>query len=241
LIWSGDADLDLEVKEPIGTLCNFQNRQTPGGGILIGDHLTERSRESYRAAQAFAGEYQVVVRRVWGQPVGNKATLKITVNQGTANESVRLETVTIDRPHTTKVDLAAGRRTSVAQVPPTTSRAKSTAGKDQPRGDTLTKLRNLADPTLDLNTGMRGGFASGIGGRDAPPSAPVRDRGEPASYQNRVASVHGGMEWTAKATRMSDGTYGMSMSPVFQTMSRMQGTPVVNLPLIPGAKDRSMP
>src|SRR5262249_3114443 len=61
LIWSGEADLDLEVKEPIGTVCSFMNRQTPGGGILVGDHLLERSRETYKAAQAFPGEYRVTV------------------------------------------------------------------------------------------------------------------------------------------------------------------------------------
>src|SRR5262249_40149321 len=34
--WQGEADVDLEVKEPIGTLCSFQQRQTAGGGVLLG-------------------------------------------------------------------------------------------------------------------------------------------------------------------------------------------------------------
>jgi len=32
LTWQGDADLDLEVDEPIKSKCFFMQRQTPGGG-----------------------------------------------------------------------------------------------------------------------------------------------------------------------------------------------------------------
>src|SRR5262249_12959342 len=34
LRWDGLADLDLEVKEPIGTVCSSMQRQSPGGGVL---------------------------------------------------------------------------------------------------------------------------------------------------------------------------------------------------------------
>src|SRR5262249_38536294 len=37
LSWSGKADLDLKVEEPTGSTCSWMNRQTVGGGILIGD------------------------------------------------------------------------------------------------------------------------------------------------------------------------------------------------------------
>src|SRR5262249_41952379 len=47
LTWQGDADLDLEVREPIGTTCSCLQRQTPGGGILLGDTIAEGQRESY--------------------------------------------------------------------------------------------------------------------------------------------------------------------------------------------------
>ncbi len=76
LSWQGDADLELEVKEPIGTVCSFMLRQTPGGGTLIDNILAERSRdksvETYAAAQAFSGDYKVTVRRLWGRPLGSK-------------------------------------------------------------------------------------------------------------------------------------------------------------------------
>ena len=36
LSWQGDADLDLKVKEPTGSVCWVLNRQTIGGGTLTG-------------------------------------------------------------------------------------------------------------------------------------------------------------------------------------------------------------
>src|SRR5262249_25279168 len=118
LTWQGEADLDLEVKEPVGTTCSFQQRQTMGGGILLGDNLSDRSSETYTAAEAFSGEYQVIVRRIWGHPLGSKATLKIIQHQGTPKEKVHQETIVFDQTATRKVALMDGRRTSMAQVPP---------------------------------------------------------------------------------------------------------------------------
>src|SRR5436305_14956607 len=35
LSWQGAADLDLEVREPTGTVCSYLQRQTAGGGTLL--------------------------------------------------------------------------------------------------------------------------------------------------------------------------------------------------------------
>ncbi len=236
LIWSGDADLDLEIKEPIGTTCSFTNRQTPGGGILVGDHLLERSRETYKAAQAFPGEYRVTIRRIWGQPLGNKVTLKITENQGSPRESVRQETIVIDRSHALTVNVASGRRSAVAQVPATPARPRSL--NVQTGGDTLSRLRNLADPTIEVNTGMKGGLASsGLPVElKQPLGLPLKDSTPPA-YQTRIASVANGMDMIAKVTVMPDGRPAWSVTPVYETASRLSTKPVVDLPLIPGGRE----
>ena len=36
--WTGDADLDIRVKEPAGTICSVSNPQTRSGGVLLGGH-----------------------------------------------------------------------------------------------------------------------------------------------------------------------------------------------------------
>ena len=35
--WTGDADIDVMIKEPAGTICSLRNPRTTGGGMLIGD------------------------------------------------------------------------------------------------------------------------------------------------------------------------------------------------------------
>ena len=71
LDWKGQADLDLEVEEPIGTTCSFQQRQTPGGGTLLGDTLLEPNRKTYVASEAFSGDYEMTIKRMWGRPQGS--------------------------------------------------------------------------------------------------------------------------------------------------------------------------
>jgi hypothetical protein len=116
LLWQGDADLDLEVAEPVGTVCSFRHRQTPGGGTLQADLAADHGSEVYVAGEAFPGEYQLTVRRIWGRPAGDKAVLEITQGRGTPAEHVRRETVTLDREKTVFFKLGQARRTSLAQV-----------------------------------------------------------------------------------------------------------------------------
>src|SRR5262249_55560756 len=92
LSWDGDTDLDLKVKEPNGSVCSCLNRQTIGGGTLVGDTLAAKS-EVYYAAQAFTGEYEVTVDRVWGQPVGGKCKLEVIQHQGTPQQTTHLVTL----------------------------------------------------------------------------------------------------------------------------------------------------
>ncbi|NBO94156.1 MAG: hypothetical protein EBV06_17880, partial [Planctomycetia bacterium] len=87
LVWQGDADLDLKVQEPTGSICSTLARQSIGGGTLIADSLTGATSETYAAAEAFNGEYKITVDRVWGKPLGSKAQIKIIRHQGTKDET----------------------------------------------------------------------------------------------------------------------------------------------------------
>ncbi|MCE9533891.1 MAG: hypothetical protein K8T89_22600, partial [Planctomycetes bacterium] len=67
LLWSGEADLDLKVREAIGTTCSSIEKQTSGGGVLLCDEFTQKDDnrfETYTAAEAFNGSYTVTVDRV---------------------------------------------------------------------------------------------------------------------------------------------------------------------------------
>jgi CheY-like chemotaxis protein len=75
------------VTEPNGSVCSWLNRQTVGGGVLIGDTLGEVGGETYVAAQAFPGTYKVTVEQVWSRPLGGKAKVEVIRHQGTAKET----------------------------------------------------------------------------------------------------------------------------------------------------------
>jgi hypothetical protein len=207
---------------------------------LLGDTLSETQRESYVAAQAFSGEYYLTVRRIWGRPLGGKATLEIIQHQGTPQESRRRETVVFDRLHTMTFSLPDGRRTSLAQVPPPdANRPKEPEVKPADGDRVLTKLRALADPTfVGSDSGLRGGVASlGVPAETKyMAKTPERNPAEVLAYQAKVDSFAGnGLDMTAQAVVSPDRRYvRLSMTPVFQTLAKAQAGPLVNNPLIPG-------
>jgi tetratricopeptide (TPR) repeat protein len=237
--WSGEADIDLEVKEPIGTTCSFQQRQTPGGGILLGDNLTERNSETYAAAQAFPGTYEVTLRRIWGRPLGSKVTLEVIEHQGTPEETHRRETIAFDRTHALTVILNDGRRHSVAQVPPPSAlQKKATIARAESPDRVFTKLRALADPDLTLaEPGMKGGAGS-LGrpsGQDG--GAGLMPPGQPGQqiFQGNISRFGNGADLTAQATVSPDRRYvRLSLAPVFDTVTGVQPSPFLNLPGLPG-------
>ncbi len=91
--WSGNADLDIRVREPSGSICSLSNPRTIGGGVLLGDASSASDRasidgfsERYVCSEGFAGQYEILIRRVWGDVAGGKATVVIFTHYGTDKE-----------------------------------------------------------------------------------------------------------------------------------------------------------
>ena len=87
--WTGDADIDLMVEEPSGTVCSHENRTTAGGGTLLADAFpghgedeTGSISEIYLCPQGFSGQYRVLLRRVWGNVSTGHATIEILTDVG---------------------------------------------------------------------------------------------------------------------------------------------------------------
>ena len=75
---NGPAELEMKVKEPSGSFCTLEQKQSPGGGVMIGCNLTDKEPNcQYIAAQAFDGAYEITIARVFGQTLGNRARLSI--------------------------------------------------------------------------------------------------------------------------------------------------------------------
>jgi hypothetical protein len=88
--WSGEADLDLIVEEPGGTICSLHEPRSIGGGVVSGDSYASYEEQAkqgfnevYACAQAFPGVYRVRVRKVWGEVVADKVTVDVALNLGT--------------------------------------------------------------------------------------------------------------------------------------------------------------
>ena len=64
--WSGDADVDLVVEEPSGSICSLREPRSVSGGVVLGDSYANFEKdeqagtfsETYVCPQGFAGEYR---------------------------------------------------------------------------------------------------------------------------------------------------------------------------------------
>ena len=87
--WTGDADIDVMVKEPAGTVCSLRNQRTTSGGMLVGD-LSSDNKASieghmavYACPKAFSGNYQLLIRRVFGKLTTGKVTVEVITHYNT--------------------------------------------------------------------------------------------------------------------------------------------------------------
>jgi tetratricopeptide (TPR) repeat protein len=250
LLWQGQADLDLHVREPTETECSPLTRQTVNGGTLLGDSLADMSRETYVASEAFPGEYQVVVHKLWGRTLGNKAQLRIIQNQGTPQESEKLITLHLESSVAEPVtfQLEKGRRTETAYLAPTAvmERPVSTTEAGQSRDQVLNQLRALANPEIiGARRGLRGGMAA-AGRPVVPADAGARAlKKQPADrmlQHTRVSQfVRNSLDVTAQAVLSADRRHvRLSLNPVFTPTSRKTGRrgPMVTSSVFPGAGGR---
>jgi hypothetical protein len=242
LIWenaSGPCELEMKVKEPTGSICTIEQKQSPAGGIMIGWNLTDKEPSSeYVAAEAFTGEYEVTISRVYGQPLGNRARLEILVNAGTPKQIRKLEIVDLSKITTYKIKLNQGRRTDVAVV---------SQGAQQKHERVLTKeeanafndLRKIANPNFfGATTSVRGGAGTpgqmmsvaSMASKDSQnnkPSVPVMQNG---------INTQGGMPMTAQVRMNPDQrNYDLVIRPFFNAVTSANRS-AMNLPVIPGGE-----
>ena len=222
------AGVELEVKEPTGSVCSIRQKQTPGGGILTGGALNEPNRISYLAAQAFSGDYEITVRRVWGQTIGSRARLEIIQHLGTPQETRRLEIVRLDQKGTVKLSLSAGRRVELASVPAVELQKRSEAAEETRPQTAVEKLRGLAFPDFSGASGSRGSV--GATGAARPTSVAAMAARSDASQQS---AVRGSAVQMTGQVRMSEKN-GLEavIRPHFQTFGASRSS--LNLPGIPG-------
>jgi hypothetical protein len=121
--WQGDADIDLKVLEPLGTVCSAQNRMTPAGGVLVLDSYgkdpgtSKNPAELYICPRGLPGDYEVRLERVWGNPLGGRVKVDVTYYEGAANEKRESHYVPVTASKPLVITLETGRRTQLLAIP----------------------------------------------------------------------------------------------------------------------------
>jgi len=114
--WSGDADIDIMVEEPVGSVCSRSAPRSPSGGVLLGDSAAASEDkglhgERYVATFALPGDYRVLVKRITGSVTANTVTVAMTMMKGTDQEKVLRQQVRVtEDDQILAVSLPDGRR-----------------------------------------------------------------------------------------------------------------------------------
>jgi tetratricopeptide (TPR) repeat protein len=226
--WHGKGvDLDLKVKEPVGTICSSTNPVTTGGGALreqTYDLKEDVSTETYSASQAFSGTYKVMVDRIAYSPQGDKVQVKVTHHKGMPEEKIEYFTLNIKEQTEVTFTLDAGRRNDLAVLPSPVERAKYRARADQ-SAQVMNKLRALVSGTGAV------GLSGGVGSTMA--AGPEQRQGD-VSWSTRLGTERSvGMDIRSETTIRADGKAEVKAAPVFDSVSKDTR---VKLDLIPGGE-----
>ena len=116
--WTGEADIDVLVGEPSGTVCSLRNPRTTSGGVLLGDGISQIGRDSfgghseaYVCPKGFDGTYRMMLRRVWGKVTTGKVNVEVITNLGTSYAVDIRKKVSLDKDEALVVfELRNGRR-----------------------------------------------------------------------------------------------------------------------------------
>jgi tetratricopeptide (TPR) repeat protein len=115
--WTGDVDIDLMVREPGGSVCSLRDWRSAGGGTIQGDRPLSDGGSiqghtiKYSCPKALSGEYQLLLRRVWGELTTGKVTVEVIRHFATRKEVREAQKVALDDGEVlVKFDLADGRR-----------------------------------------------------------------------------------------------------------------------------------
>lgn len=116
--YTGDADVDLYVKEPGGTVCSRLIRRTTAGGVHEGDNASAGQNQSgmiterYVLAKGFAGDYQVIIRKQTGKVTSGKVNVDVRHHVNSESETRQSQLVDIgDKGALVNFTLGQGRRT----------------------------------------------------------------------------------------------------------------------------------
>ena len=198
LEWSGQGDLDLQIREPGGTICSAVQTMTSAGGIFVHDGfgpIQDHCYEEYLCPQGLAGEYSAIVKHVSGDIVGKRARITITRNRGTANEESFTETLFIGpTDQSIRFSLSRGRRQQ--------------ANLERRNGE----LKLSSNPGARQSVLAQLGAGGGVG--------QIAQRGAAVGFTPVITQISEGVRMSAMATVSGDRRYvRINANPVFSAIT----------------------
>ena len=230
--WSGEADIDLVVEEPPGTVCSLSSPRSTSGGTLLGDaEATAIStgnsgaaaidagarvqRERYTASEAFPGTYRVLIRRAWGRVAADTITVQCTLHVGTDREQKMVRQMPLGADEVLlSIDVPAGRRRE--SLLDATIAQDIVAQQHISRAILAQQLNSLSDPNA-----ARALSQSRAGGGRPVPGLPFF-RGGAVGYQPQISTLPEGANYYARAVVSADRRYvRVTTTPLFSGVGQV--------------------
>lgn len=218
--WTGDADIDLMVEEPAGTVCSFRTPRTTSGGIMLGDNYSLKDAsagagfsEGYVCPQGFDGTYRMLVRRVWGKPTAGKVTIDVYTHYNTDRNQRMRKIIPLGSDEAlVTFDLAGGRRKEALEDQQVVNAVKQ---QEAVRRDVL--AQQLA---AGGGTGTGGGQGARVPNRL--PNGGGLPRGGAVGYQPVITVLPEGANLSALAVISADRRYvRITAIPFFSGISEV--------------------
>jgi tetratricopeptide (TPR) repeat protein len=214
--FTGEADVDILVEEPSGTVCSLRNPRTTGGGVLLGgtlptaaDASSEGRSEVYVCPKGFEGTYRMLVRRVWGNVTAGKVTVEVYTHYRSQDAACLRKKISLDSKGEALVvfDLKNGRRTEPLQAAQVANAAADqVVVAQQILGQQLAAAADPSALQAMAISRQQGGVAGGF---------PFFVRGA-VGYQPVIIWLQPGVELTASAVVSADRRYvRVSAAPSF--------------------------
>ncbi|HEV7222597.1 MAG TPA: hypothetical protein VGN42_07840, partial [Pirellulales bacterium] len=227
---TGDADVDLFVEEPSGTICSARNPRTTSGGSMLGDAVaktgqrkSEGASEVYVCPKGFDGTYRVMVRRVWGKLAANKVTVDIYWHYFSKREKKQTKQLELVSDEAVAAfDLQDGRRTEpLAEQQVANAVAGQVAAGRQLLAQQLNALNNPQALGSFLSGANQSGQTDGLGFNPFNPFVPFGFKGA-VGYQPVITSLPKGAIMTTSAVISADRRYvRVSPTPFFSGVSEV--------------------
>lgn len=243
LSWQGDADVDLMVEEPSGTVCSLRNRRTTSGGVMVGKSASSTSRtglaessEEYVCPEGFSGNYKMFARIVWGKIPSGKVTVEVTTLSPSGQaQTVKQHIDLDDRGSLINFTVANGRRNQSLELQQVATDVEQQLAVN--RTVLAQQIAAISNPKAihaqQIAAQAQVPFVTGF--------TPVLGRGGAVGFQPQITTLPSGATMSATAVISADRRYvRITALPFFSqvaavsTFNVAQGTAAGPLPGQPG-------